>query len=297
MPEQQLTSPGTQRSDQLEEWIDRTIRAGHKGLEVAAEIVRRTQPGGTNAYEASPELLGNEAWFWPWNRAGFLYLNLKRPTDAATIFTCAYLAALRFQSTGQYRMHKGMPLCNVAYAFLSANQPEMAGVPALLGMVEDATTAGNPTETPSFQNLLAANTSELSARSLADFFLLLTRRRGLSPLYPESVLECVVRMNVLLSPEVAGFMQGIAAEFTPDTIGPALDRLREFWTRLQPIYARMTIPKVSEYGAISGAIPITGAYASGSRTAVPSPGPQARPGSRGNYPAPGGGDAASSAGE
>src|SRR4051794_1113654 len=124
MPDKPRITPGPQANNQLEEWIDRAVREGRNALEVAAEIALVTQPGGTSGFEISPELLGNEGWLWPWNRAGFLYLNLKRPSDAASIFTCAYLAAIRFQHVWQYRMHKGMPLCNVAYGYLAANKPE-----------------------------------------------------------------------------------------------------------------------------------------------------------------------------
>ena len=126
-----------------------------------------------------------------------------------------YLAAIHFQHVRQYRIHKAMPLCNVAYAYISANKPEQAWVPALLGMAEDAMTTGNPTETASFQNLLAAGCRELPARSLAELFISLTRLCGLFPLYPEIVLDSAIREDPIASLDWVKTMRIMAAEFTP----------------------------------------------------------------------------------
>src|SRR5262245_48172752 len=58
--------PGARQDKQFEDWIDRVITEGQAIREVAAGIASVTQPGGLAGYEVSPELLGNEGWFWPW---------------------------------------------------------------------------------------------------------------------------------------------------------------------------------------------------------------------------------------
>jgi hypothetical protein len=281
-------SPGPEASKQFEAWIDRAVRDQRDPIELAAGIASVTQPGGTGSYEVSPELFGNEAWFWPWNRAGFAYLRDEHPEPAATIFTCAYLAAIQFQRSWQYRIHKGMPLCNVAYAYLKANNPTKAGLPALLGMAEDAMTAGNPTETPSFRNLLAAGYPEVHARSAGEFFLILTRMRGTFFLYPEAILDCVHRGNALPSPEMIKTMQTIAEEFSPDTVAPSLEKLARAWESIEAVYTRAASTSGANYGAfpVAGWIPVTGPDAPGNRGPVPSPGDQggSSPGGRGDFP-------------
>ncbi len=226
--------PGSPPDSQFEAWIDRVVAEGHDAGEVAAGIASVSQPGGTLGYEVSPQKVGNEGWFWPWNRAGFLCLEHQRPTDAATLFTCAYLAALRFQHTGQYRMQKGMPLCNISYAHLRADQSNRAVLPAILGMVEDAVEGWNPTQTGNFRNLIAASYPEMPARSLADSFVSVTRQRGLAPLYPEVVLDCAGRSELFFSPELIAALGEVAAAFRPEAIARSLERLAGIWERLRP---------------------------------------------------------------
>src|SRR4051812_32820187 len=121
----------------LEDWIDQAVAERRPAIEVGSALGRFAVPG-TQDYLITPEMFGGELWFWPWNRAGFLYIGSNKPGDAAIIFTCAYLAALRVQHIGQYRIHKGMPLCNISYAHLLSGSPERAKVPALLAMAEDS---------------------------------------------------------------------------------------------------------------------------------------------------------------
>ena len=73
-----LTPPPLQPGnpqEQVETWIDRVVDEGHDAREIAAGIASLTQPGETRDLVISPELLGNEGWFWPWNRAGFRCLQ------------------------------------------------------------------------------------------------------------------------------------------------------------------------------------------------------------------------------
>lgn len=247
-------SPGVEQSRRFEEWIDQATADATSPHDVAARIAQITRPGGTADYEASPELLGNEAWLWPWNRAGFNYVRGNRPEDAATVFTCAYLAALHFQNHWQYRIHKGMPLCNIAYAYLMAGTPRPALVPAILGIAEDAITAGNPTETASFRNLLAAGVDEYDAQLQAHYLLLHTRRLGLSPLYPEMVLESRSRFNVIPSEPFLRRMQEIAAGFAPETIGKSLESLFSVWRDFKLRWADAITRSATEHGEPAGAL-------------------------------------------
>lgn len=131
------TENGKRPDEQFEEWIDQAVAESYDPLDLAEGIANVTRPGGIGNYEVSPELYGGEAWFWPWNRAGFQLIRLGRPDEAAELFTFAYLASLRFQWVGQYRLHKGLPLCNVSYAYLQAHNLRLAALPAILGMIED----------------------------------------------------------------------------------------------------------------------------------------------------------------
>jgi hypothetical protein len=253
-------------SEELEGWIDESVVSGVDEFGVAAHIAEITRPGGEGVSEGpgvgeiSPDLAAAEGWLWPWNRAGFLYIEKNRADAAVTIFQCAYLAAIHFQHVRQYRMHKGMPLCNVAYAYLSAKKPERAWVPAMLGMAEDAMTAGNPTQTASFQNLIAADYLELPGRVLGEFFITLTRRQGLFPLYPECVLDCAIRESPIIALDWVKSMQTIAAEFTPATIKPALERLTKAWDRLYLPINR----KQGEHGRFPNTVSNAGFVASSS---------------------------------
>lgn len=279
MPENPQVPSQSGATEELERWIDGAIASGADVLGVAAHIAELTRPGGkgdangSGDNEISPDLSAAEGWLWPWNRAGFLYIEKNRADDAVAIFQCAYLAAIRFQHIRQYRIHKGMPLCNVAYSYLSANKPERAWVPALLGMAEDAMTAGNPTETASFQNLIAADYHELPARFLGESFIVLTRRRGIFPLYPETVLDCAMRENFIVSPDEVKAMQSMAAEFAPNAIKPTLEKLTSAWRRLHVPTKR----RLSEHGGHSGTLTNSGVFGSSSLTAAPSPEPHGNP--------------------
>jgi hypothetical protein len=249
---------GKSPDTQFEQWIDRAVTEDHDADEVAAGIVSVTQPGGTLDYEVSPEKVGNEGWFWPWNRAGFLCLERQRLSDAARLFTCAYLAALRFQHAGQYRLQKGMPLSNTSYAYLRADQPHRAILPAILGMVEDAVEGWKPTQTGNFRNLMAANYPEMPARSLADFFISLTRQRGLTPLYPESILDCAKRSEPSFSVDLIAALGETAAAYRAETIAPSLERLYRVWDGLRPDVESVMNRRQAAYGELGSTIPYPG---------------------------------------
>jgi hypothetical protein len=189
-----------------------------------------------------------------------------------------------------------MPLCNVAYSYLAAKMPEQAGIPAFLGMVEDAVTSGKPTETASFQNLLAANYPELPARSLGNLFVFLTRSRGLFPLYPETVLDCAIRTAAIPSPEVVAGMQQVASEFRPAAVKPSLDKLAEAWENLRPILTAPAIQKVPQHEQPAGVLSATGSNVPGGAVASVGTSP-AGPGFRADFAAPSGGLTGSRSGE
>ncbi|MGO9915563.1 MAG: hypothetical protein ACLQIB_12765 [Isosphaeraceae bacterium] len=217
----------------LEQLIDEATAARWDAAKLATEIASFTQPGGMSGHEVSPETVGNEGWFWPWNRAGFLFIQNDRSADAALLFTCAYLAALRFQHLGQYRLQKGMPLCNISFSYIRAGYPDRAILPAILGVVEDTLERWIPSETASFRNLLATNYPEIDARKLIDGFESLTRQRGITALYPEAVFKCVERGSRYFDSTLIATLGAIASEFRPDTVASSLERLDQVWTEFR----------------------------------------------------------------
>ena len=176
-------------SDQIREfvaWIDRAVEESLPTMEVASVLTEYALPNHRGL--VSPFVYGSEGWYWPWNRVGFAYIRKERYFDAASIFSGAYLAALRIQHDYQERIHKGMPLCNVAYSFLRASEVIKARVPAALGMIEDLTTFGDATSTGNFANLKATGYPELMTQVLIRYASDDYRSKGRFPLYPEVVL-------------------------------------------------------------------------------------------------------------
>jgi hypothetical protein len=121
-----------------------------------------------------------------------------------------------------------MPLCNISYSYLLAHSAEKGLVPAILGMVEDVLTTGNPSGKASYQNARLAGLPEEIGRSPGEFFLLV---HGVTPLYPEVVLDCALRKNLSTSREWVATMQAIAAQVGPETIDRSLAELDRAWTR------------------------------------------------------------------
>jgi hypothetical protein len=81
--------------------------------------------------------------FWFWNRAGNTLLDFGHPAAAAEIWSAAYLASLSIQQRYRQRYHKGMPLCNLGFAFARAGQPRWAIGSWFLGVVEDVLADGS----------------------------------------------------------------------------------------------------------------------------------------------------------
>jgi hypothetical protein len=246
--------PGANPDSELEAWIDHVVDAGEDAVDIAIAIASITQPGGVNGYEISPETIGSEGWYWPWNRAGFRCLDRDRHLDAATLFKVAYLAALRFQHTGQYRLHKGMPLCNVCFSLLKAHELGSAIVPALLGMAEDATEGWDPSYMPNFRNLLLANFPEDEARFLSNFFMSATRQRGVIPLYPEVILRAADQPKLSLLPSLISELGQVAGEFRPETVHVSLGKLAELWGEFPHVVSVMEKRRTS-HGQFSGVAP------------------------------------------
>ncbi len=214
-------------------WIDRALEEGRPVLEVAAELARNALPeqGG----QVTPFVYGSEGWFWSWNRAGFGYIERARYDEAATIFTAAYLSALRFQDDFQERLHKGTPLCNISYAYLCAKETTGARIPAALGVIEDTLTFADPKSQGNAANLRASGYGEWKLQALVGYTEEFFRARGQTPLYPEVVLRALrweTFINTSAVPQIkkiVGEMKQVATGFGPDSLASSIDRLRQAW--------------------------------------------------------------------
>ncbi len=250
-------------------WIDRALEDGRPALEVAAELARNAMPeqGG----RVTPFVYGSEGWYWSWNRAGFGYIERGRHHEAATIFTGAYLAALRFQDDFQERLHKGTPLCNVAYSYLLAEATMTARVPAMLGVIEDITAFIDPAATGSLNNLRASGYSEpqLSYLNLhtSEFYL----KKGRYPLYPEVVLHSMAR-DTLDTDRCVADIRGIASRFEPASVESSCKALGNLWRRYAPgvpagpprgdfVHGRAEPGVRVDPAANSGSLPVAGSLA------------------------------------
>ncbi len=220
-------------------WIDRALEEGRPVLEVAAELARNALPaqGG----QVTPFVYGSEGWFWSWNRAGFGYIERARYDEAATIFTAAYLSALRFQDDFQERLHKGTPLCNISYSYLRAKETTRARIPAALGVIEDTLTFADPKSQGNAANLRASGYGESRLQDLVGYTEEFFRARGQTPLYPEVVLRAMkweTFVNTNAAPQVKAIveqMQQVASGFQPDSLVPSIERLRRAWAALDEL--------------------------------------------------------------
>lgn len=214
-------------SSELDVWIARALKDDKPVLEIASFLAQTSLSGDV----IGPAINGSEGWYWPWNRAGFFYIDRSRASDASLVFTCAYLTALRIQNDLQERVHKGMPLCNVAYSCLTAGELERATIPAAAGMIDDVITRGDP-QSINYRNLLAAGFSPRQAELLAQHGLKFYRGRGRHPLYPEVVLDSHARTAASVSPDFLAEIQSLAASFAPDSVEEASTRLHGIWDDL-----------------------------------------------------------------
>jgi hypothetical protein len=137
-----------------------------------------------------------------------------------------------------------------------------AGVPAALGMIEDITTFVDPSSTGNLTNLKATGRSASSIQAIVDHATEFYRSMGRFPLYPEIVLDSMLRNDVSGIKTCVSKMQRIASRFGSDTLDSCLDELAEVWD----LYTRQggfahgrpepTIGVVSS--AISGIGPLSG---------------------------------------
>lgn len=225
----------------LVRWIDHAVGEHFPALDVAAVLTEYALPNHRGL--TSPFVYGSEGWYWSWNRAGFAYIESGRYRDAAITFSCAYLAALRIQHDYQERFHKGMPLCNIAYSYLRANDAIKARVPAALGTIEDVTTFVDPTSTGNLSNLRATAYPESLTQGIIDYAREFYRSKGRFPLYPEVVLHSMRWNSVVDTKSCLLAMQGIAGGFASETIGSSLQALGLLWHQYS-----LSVPSVLPQG-------------------------------------------------
>jgi hypothetical protein len=239
--------PESNRIQDFVAWIDRALEEDLPVREIASVLTANALPNHRGL--VSPFVYGSEGWYWPWNRVGFAYIQRERYLDAASIFSGAYLSALRIQHDYQERIHKGMPLCNVAYSFLRARESVKARVPAALGMIEDIITFAGPPSSGNISNLRASEYPELLVQSIIDYADEMYRSRGRFPMYPEVVLYTRRWETFLNTPKTAhtiqqivAAMQQLASQFAPDTFESSLKHLGLVWLQygliVPPIYTQ-----------------------------------------------------------
>jgi hypothetical protein len=267
-------------SDRIQDfvaWIDQALEKDLPTLEVASVLTEYALPNHRGL--VSPFVYPNDGWNWPWNRVGFAYIQKERYLDAASIFSGAYLSALRIQNDFQERFHKGMPLCNVAYSLLRAGERVKARVPAVLGIIEDITTFTIPRSTENLSNMSASGYPSWLIQTLIDYVIKSYRSKDRFPLYPEVVLHTMqsetsddtTRSVAGVQPVIAG-MQQVASRFAPDTFESSLMRLSQVWqqyhlavpslvTQGDPVHGRAEPAFGIGPGPVSGASPISGSDA------------------------------------
>jgi hypothetical protein len=232
--------PQSDRIQDFVAWIDRALEKDLPPMEVAPVLTEYALPSHRGL--VSPFVYGGDGWNWPWNRVGFAYTKRERYLDAASIFSVAYLSALRIQNDYQERIHKGMPLCNVAYCLIRASEPMKARVPAALGLIEDITTFIIPTSTENLSNLSASGYSGSFIQAFIDEVSEAYRSKNRFPLYPEVVLHTTrwgtvadATRSVASLEQIVGNMQQIASRFAPETMESSLAALRRVWQQYSPI--------------------------------------------------------------
>ncbi len=269
--------PDNNRIQDFVAWIDRALGEDRPAMKIAAVLTEYALPSHRGL--VTPFVYGSEGWYWPWNRVGFKYIERERYFEAASIFSGAYLAALRFQHDFQERIHKGMPLCNVAYSLLRGKETIKARVPAALGMIEDITTFADPFSSGNISNLRASGYPELLIQVIIDYASEAYRSKGRFPLYPEVVLHTMRWQTIPNSTgpavgmqQIAVGMQQIAAPFAPDTVESSLKHLGLLWQQYSlvvpsiypqgdPVHGRAEPTLGVGPDPIAGAAPIPGSNA------------------------------------
>jgi hypothetical protein len=235
----------------LEEWIDAQVETVAP-LEMAKHLGTLALPNFGGAI--SPPLAASEGWYWPWNRAGFHWLKHQRPAEAALIFKYAYLVALKYQDKTQERLHKGMPLANIAFSLIHTSEATKALTPAALGMIEDALTRRNPTETVNFQYLITAKWPRILIDQLASYALTFYEGQGRFPLYPETVLQSFTQDKAYLAYQ--SFIDGmrtLSSQLELEDIGTSLTALDYTWAMLEAQLRNVAATSGSIYGRSSSA--------------------------------------------
>jgi hypothetical protein len=226
------------QSDRIQDyvaWIDQALDKDRPTLEVASVLAEYALPNHRGL--VSPLVYGFEGWFWPWNRVGFAYIQKERYLDAASIFSGAYLAALRIQHDYQERLHKAMPLCNIAYSLLRVGETIRAALPSALGVIEDILSFGDPRSAANLSNLRASGYREWLVQMIIGYTNDAYRSKGRLPLYPEIVLrtmrwepflylETTIAVNIQ---QLVADLQRTASRFAPDRVESSLKYLELVW--------------------------------------------------------------------
>lgn len=128
--------------ESFESWIQRTATGPDSLFTVINSLTAWSLPpepwrhgAAVNPFRGD---LDSQLWFW--NRAANHYLDRGNPLAAAEVWSAHYLVYLSLQLRFHQRYHKGLPLCNIGFAFDRAGRKKLAVKCWLLGVIEDAIT-------------------------------------------------------------------------------------------------------------------------------------------------------------
>jgi hypothetical protein len=224
---------------EIETWIEQNAVRPENVGEVVERLTALTLPSQPwNPSDTVNPLGGDlEAQFWFWNRAANHFLGRGHFQAAVEVWSAHYLSYLSLQLRYHHRYHKGMPLCNIGYAFARAGRARLAVRSWLLGVVEDSLTdVSTATEAVSYQNLrkmrvAPAVLSQLIATVESRFL-----SQSTVPLFPESVIELWLNPTLVVASETCMKSLGLLSESLarcypklPNSTHPLEETLHPFW--------------------------------------------------------------------
>ncbi len=223
----------------LKSWIDENTAGPDHVESVVARLMSLTLPVApwnpnvpVNPFR---EDLESQCWFW--NRAGGNLTDAGHHLEAVNVWAAHYLSLLSLQLKFHHRYHKGMPLCNIGFAFARMGRTRLAAQSWLLGVIEDALTHGSMAdESQSYRNLLRVNVATSVLDQLVTTVETRLNRQSVSPLFPESVVELWLHPTTLapsedcvLSVDLLVAKLGESYPTLPDRAKPWDRTLSPFW--------------------------------------------------------------------
>lgn len=189
-------------SAEIAEWVDKNASEPRNLGEIIARLTAWTLPATPwDPGQAISPLRGDlDAQCWFWNRAANNLMAHGHHAGAVDVWSALYLAYLSLQQRFHHRYPKGMPLCNLGFAFARAGRTRQAVRCWLLGVVEDALTSVSTTpDAVNYRNLLRKGVAPTVLRQLVEMVESRFLNESIVPLFPESVIE-IWRHPIMVAP-------------------------------------------------------------------------------------------------